>query len=106
VILPYSRAQIFTAGWEGKFQAHHILEVAMARDTLDMGEKAIDDIPAIILSEAEHKAITKKLNEARASFLQTNGKVADKPQELWQVYKEAYAGYPAWLEAIKGYFPK
>ena len=106
VILPYSRAKIFTAGWEGKFQAHHILEVAMARDTLDMGEKAIDDIPAIILSEAEHKAITKKLNEARASFLQTNGKVADKPQELWQVYKEAYAGYPAWLEAIKGYFPK
>jgi N-formylglutamate amidohydrolase len=70
VILPYSRAQIFTKGWGGKFQAHHALEVAMARDTLHMDEKAIANIPAIILTEAEHKAFTKALAEARAKFLE------------------------------------
>lgn len=106
VILPYSRAQIFTAGWEGKLQAHHILEVAMARDTLDMGPKAIDDIPAIILSEAQHKEITNTLNIVREKVLQGTGKkTPTTQQELWKIYQEAYKRYPAWLDAIKGYFP-
>ncbi|HRI69016.1 MAG TPA: hypothetical protein PK156_32520, partial [Polyangium sp.] len=46
VIMPYSRAKIFTRGWEGKFQAHHLLEVEMAKDTMKMDAKAINDIPA------------------------------------------------------------
>lgn len=104
VILPYSRAQIFTAGWEGKLQAHHILEVAMARDTLNMEAKAIDDIPAIILSEAEHKEITNRLAAARTKLLGKSDAKPDKEQ-LWAIYQAAYKDYPAWLDAIKGYFP-
>lgn len=104
VILPYSRAQIFTKGWGGKYQAHHILEVAMARDVLDIGKKAADDIPAIILSEAEHKAFTKALEEARANFLKTTGKSVSKPHELWAIYKEVYKSRPTWLQSIESYF--
>ncbi|MBK9265385.1 MAG: hypothetical protein IPM54_37070 [Polyangiaceae bacterium] len=108
VILPYSRAKIFTKGWEGKFQAHHALEVDMAEDIFGMDMKAIDDIPAIVLSEAEHKAITNKLNQARAKVLdglRREGKGAElSPSDLWKVYEEVYAGYPSWLDAIKPYF--
>jgi hypothetical protein len=107
VIMPYSRAQIFTTGWGGKFQAHHALEVAMAKKTLRMDKKAIENIPAIILTEAEHTAMTNKLNAARAKLLRDLRKTEEEltPTELWEMYKRAYADKPAWLEAIKGYFP-
>ena len=105
VIMPYSRAKIFTRAWEGKLQAHHLLEVEMAGRTLDMDAKAIDDIPAIVLSDAQHTRITNKLNEVRAEIL---GGVDRKLEahELWKVYQEAYKDSPAWLDAIKGYFPR
>ncbi len=106
VIMPYSRAKIFTRGWEGKFQAHHLLEAQMAKDTMKMDARSIDDIPAIVLSEAEHKAVTRRLNEARAEFLPGVKPEDMKPHDLWKVYQEAYQGYPAWLDAIEGYFKK
>ena len=102
VILPYSRAKIFTRGWEGKFQAHHILEVDMM-EQLKLG--AAEDAPAIILSEADHQVITTALDKARADFRSTMGREINSPQELWQIYQKVYAKYPSWLEAIKGYFP-
>ncbi len=105
VIMPYSRAKIFTRGWEGKFQAHHLLEVEMAEDVMDMNAKAINDIPAVVLSEAEHKVITRKLNEARAQILDGVERKL-KPHELWQVYQKAYKDSPAWLDAIEGYFKR
>lgn len=104
VILPYSRAKIFTAGWEGKLQAHHILEVDAAGTLFKMEKGAIDDIPAVILSEAQHKEITKRLTAARNEILGTNGNKPLDKQELWTVYQKVYKDYPAWLEAIEHYF--
>ncbi|MBK9260600.1 MAG: hypothetical protein IPM54_12350 [Polyangiaceae bacterium] len=104
VILPYSRAKIFTRGWEGKFQAHHILEVDMGDKVFKLG-KAIDDVPAIVLSEAEHKAVTKALEEARATVLAGTGKKYPDQQQLWAIYQKVYAPYPSWLKAIESYFP-
>jgi hypothetical protein len=105
VILPFSRAQIFTAGWGGKFQAHHALEVAMAKKTLGMNEKAIENIPAIVLTDAEHQVITKRLNDVRNEVLKGTGRDVPKPHELWKIYQEAYKDSPNLLKAIKGYFP-
>jgi hypothetical protein len=111
-ILPYSRARIFTRGWEGKFQAHHALEVDMAEEVFGMTKGEIDDIPAIILSDAEHKVVTKNLDAARGKVLdrlRREGKVENpqmSPGDLWQVYKEAYADHQPWLDAIYPYFVK
>ena len=103
VILPYSRAKIFTAGWEGKLQAHHLLEVDMADDVLGMEMKAIDDIPAIILSKEQHEFISAQLAKAQKE-LQRNVKPGDTPSpaQVWAMYQDVYKGYPSWLDAIKG----
>jgi hypothetical protein len=101
VIMPYSRAKIFTRGWEGKFQAHHALEVQMMED-FKMG--SAEDAPAIILSKTDHEAITAALDAARKEFKSTMGHEVSTPQELWTIYQKVYAGRPAWLEAIKSYF--
>jgi hypothetical protein len=106
VILPYSRAQIFTAGWEAKYQAHHIFEVRWMKE-LGLGEAA-KDAPAIILSKAEHEAITLKLADAGKMLLDNVKKTGKKldPADVWQMYQEVYKDQPNWLRAIEGYFPK
>ncbi|MBK9260603.1 MAG: hypothetical protein IPM54_12365 [Polyangiaceae bacterium] len=108
VILPYSRAKIFTRGWEGKFQAHHVLEVDVAEDVFGMGKQAIDDIPAIILSKEQHELITGRLTKAHNELLDTLKKTEKKlePADVWQMYQKVYKDYPSWLTAIEGYFKK
>ena len=106
VIMPYSRAKIFTRGWEGKFQAHHLLEADMAEKTFDLDAKAINDIPAIILSDVQHTRITNTLNAERAKILPGVNPRDIKPHEIWKVYQKAYRDNPAWLDAIEGYFKK
>jgi len=96
VIGPYDVMSQFTDGLGGVYQAHHILEEAMARD---LGlTKELDKIPSVILTEAEHKAITAKLRDW--------GNRGASPKKLWKAYQEAYASKPEWLEAIQKYFPE
>ncbi|MDC3988618.1 hypothetical protein [Polyangium jinanense] len=86
----------FTKDLGGAYQAHHLLEKAMAgRWGLT---KELDKIPSVILTEAKHKEITNRLKALtpRARDL----------KELWRNYQDAYANYPHWLEAIKPYFFK
>lgn len=105
VILPYSRAGIFTRGWEKFYQAHHILEVNMF-ERLGEAELAKDG-PAIILAKTEHQFITGELAKARKTMLdivaRRDGKL--QPADVWSMYQEVYRKHPDWLEAIKGYFP-
>lgn len=89
----YSVMSKFTQNLGGRYQAHHILEVKFA-EKFALG--ATDRIPAVILSEAEHKAITATL--ARETM---NVKT---PQALWAAYQRAYRLHPAWLKVIEGYF--
>ena len=91
----YSVMAKFTQGLGAKWQAHHILEKSIAQD-LKLG--ATDRIPSVILSETEHKAITKVLRG------QTTG--LTDPAMLWKAYQRVYAKHPAWLKAIEGYFVK
>ena len=92
---PYSKMTQFTDDLGGSYQAHHILEEQMFR-RFNLGKPDLG--PAVILTSAEHKAITKKLSEKTKGVANT--------KQLWQAYQEAYSDYPHWLEAIKPYFVK
>ena len=91
----YSVMAKFTEGFGGRVQAHHILEVQFAK-RFKLGNP--DKLPSVILIEAEHKAITAKLNLATARVKDAN--------DLWKVYQKAYVDHPHWLDAIRPYFVK
>ncbi|TKD10300.1 hypothetical protein [Polyangium fumosum] len=92
----YEVMKKFTDNLGGSYQAHHLLEKAMAgRWGLT---KELDKIPSVILTEAKHKNITKKLKELTPS--------ARDLKELWKHYQDAYVDNPHWLDAIKPYFVK
>ncbi|MFO0589952.1 MAG: hypothetical protein U0441_20590, partial [Polyangiaceae bacterium] len=95
VIGEYSVMAKFTKGLGARWQAHHILEVKFAK-LFNLG--ATDRLPAVILSEAEHKAFTAKLAKATAGV--------EDPKLLWEAYKKVYAGKDTWLKAIESYFVK
>jgi hypothetical protein len=52
---PYSILRKFTDDLGGKYQAHHILEVQYAK-RFNLGNP--DKMPAVLLTDQEHKAIT------------------------------------------------
>ncbi|MRG90900.1 hypothetical protein [Polyangium spumosum] len=95
-IAPYEVLSKFTDGMKGRYEAHHILEKAMARD---LGiTKELDKIPSVLLTVAEHRRFNKFFAANRSS-------VRDK-LDLWKLYEKAYADHPHWLDAIKPYFGK
>ena len=92
---PYSVMKKFTDNLGGKWQAHHIVEVKMMKD-FKLGNP--DHGLSVILTDAEHKAITAKLR------LKTAG--IDTKEKLWQVYQDVYKDHPHWLAAIESHFVK
>jgi len=82
---------------ESRVQAHHILEKSVAKE-LKLGNP--DQVPSVILTAAEHKAITAKL---KAEMKLVNPRTLP---EVWAAYQRAYADHPLWLKAIKSYFGK
>jgi hypothetical protein len=102
---PYEAMQQCTAGLKGGYQAHHILEKNVA-EKLGLGNA--DKVPSIILTEAEHKQVTKELGTKTRDLvdLVAENKItkADALSKIWTIYQEAYKKQPAWLAAIKPYF--
>ncbi len=92
---PYSVMKKFTDNLAGKWQAHHILEVKMF-EKFNLGKSNLG--PSVILTDAEHKAITAELSVRTAN--------AKTTEELWKAYKRVYKDHPHWLEAIESYFVK
>jgi hypothetical protein len=92
----YAVMKKFTDGMGGRVQAHHILEESMIKKW-KLGNP--DRGMSVILTDAEHKAITAKLKAAKTIEAKTT-------QKLWQAYQEAYVDHPDWLAAIKSYFAK
>jgi hypothetical protein len=98
---PYKLWQKFTAGLGGQWQAHHILEQQWFR----MWGKKLGDPnlgPSVILTNAEHNAITTKLQVEFGKL----GKRSPTLDEIWQVYQKVYKDCPHWLDAVKSYFNK
>ena len=93
---PYEVMKKFTDKLGGSFQAHHILEESMIKKW-KLGNPDLG--PSIILSDADHKAITAALKEADTAE-------ADSLKKLWKAYQRAYVDHPEWLDAIKSYFTK
>jgi hypothetical protein len=54
--------------------------------------------PSVLLTQAEHKEMSKKLAAAMTEVRTT--------KQLWQKYQEVYADHPDWLKAIEAYFKK
>ena len=94
VIGPYKVMKKFTEKLGGMFQAHHIFEKSKM---INMGLDP-DVGPAVLLTDAEHKAITAKLAAATKSV------EPKTPDELWKLYKDVYKDHPHWLSAIKHFF--
>jgi len=93
---PYNLMSEFTKGLAGHWQAHHIVERSMFKKF----KKKLGDPergPSVILTKAEHEAITRKLNQWKQEVKTTD--------QLWAKYKDAYSDKPAWLDAIRSYFP-
>ncbi len=95
---PYEVMREFTETLGGDWQAHHILEKAMARDLRIT--KELDKIPAVILTKAKHKRITDALAAEAKQFPKMS------KERLWKVYRKVYEEHPEWLKAIGEYFGK
>jgi len=94
---PYDLMSRFTKGLGGDWQAHHILEDSMFKRFKQFGDP--NRGPSVILTKAEHEAISARL---RAEGTQR----AETTAQLWEKYQEAYEEHPQWLEAIRSYFEK
>jgi hypothetical protein len=94
-IWEYSVMKKFTGKLGGQWQAHHILEEGMMKK-FRLGNP--DLAPSVILTAAEHKAITAKLSAQTPK--------AKTAPELWKAYQDAYVDHPNWLKAIESYFVK
>lgn len=107
-ILPYSRAEMFTKGWNKAYEAHKLLEKGMWDEVFDRTD--FENLPAIILKKKEHERITKKLQDVQDQLIRERirKKIPDPmkmtKERLWEIYQTAYAKDPEWLVAIKSYF--
>jgi hypothetical protein len=94
-IAEYAVMKKFTQNMGGRWQAHHLVERSMVKE---FGLGNAEQVPAVILTEAEHKAIRAKLRVAT--------KDVKDAQKLWQAYQRVYKKHPHWLKAIESYFVK
>jgi hypothetical protein len=92
---PYVRWSQFTDGLGGRFQAHHILEEQWFKKGLMKGDPNL--VPSVILTDAEHQVFNNKLAQWRPKIRTLD--------DLWAAYMDVYQNRPAWLNAIKSYFP-
>jgi hypothetical protein len=106
-VMPFSMGQKVTQGLESKFQAHKIFERQAFEHfgAKTFGADKVDDLlakaPSVVLTDAEHKVITNKLNAFwREVAKQPKGyKVPQK--RLREFYEDAYKDHPHWLQSIQ-----
>lgn len=96
-IAPYNVLQGVTKGHRGAIQAHHLVE---RRHLIRWGYSArqIAEAPAQVLSQSEHQAISRALQEAlptRRSYTR---------DAVWRAYQKVYAEYPQYLKSIQHIF--
>ncbi|MBV6462387.1 MAG: hypothetical protein HJHJAOHD_02536 [Flavobacteriales bacterium] len=82
-----------TKGFNGAIQAHHLVEVRHLRRLMMSAKNA----PSVILSKADHAAMTKTLQQ-----LLPYGQTYSKSQII-NAYKQAYSKYPEWVDLVIKY---
>jgi len=98
-IAPYKLWKAITQKLGRKYQAHHIYEQRWAKIFERADEKALGEMPSVILTKEAHKTITRRLDEAAKAY----GKKLSK-EDLWRIYQDVYKDSPHWLKAIERYF--
>lgn len=96
-IMPYQLGGKFTEKLGGKFQAHKIFE-KRALERLH-GRKDFEKLPSVILTDEEHKVISKALD---AQWNSVDAKNMTK-EKLRKIYHDVYVKRPEWLTAIDSY---
>jgi len=86
-----------TRGFEGRYQAHHLVEVKVLEQFGFDTAKA----PSVILTSAEHLPYSNEL--ARLIDPQVLHDMTKK--EIRDAYLKAYGGHPDWIQVVKWYFP-
>lgn len=97
-VTTYREAKALTRGLRGAIQAHHLKEVRHLK-RMGLTAKEIANAPAVVLTRADHQAVTAALRDAMPY-----GKVYDS-QRIWSELQRVYANFPDWLDAIRHYFP-
>lgn len=70
-------------------------------------DHAIAKAPSVILTDVEHQAITKKLNDFWKAAKKKSAVVKDyrvSQEELRKFYQDAYKDHPHWLQSIQHLF--
>jgi hypothetical protein len=96
-IASYDALSAATRNISHVYQAHHIVEVQVLK-LLDLPS---DVCPSVILSTAEHRAVTAALaREIPPGHIEAMTKT-----EIRQAYERAYRGHPEWIAEVRRYFP-
>src|SRR5215468_1710627 len=76
-IAEYRVMKKFTANLRGEYQAHHILEEAMAKD-LKLGSRNTDKLPSVVLTKADHQKITDRRRTEPGKAMGKDGRMTAK----------------------------
>jgi RHS repeat-associated protein len=96
-IASYRALQAVTKGHAGAIQAHHILEARHLR-YWGYADDAIANVPAQVLTHAEHVQISNALRQALPYGTRYTR------DQVWAAYQMVYRQYPQYLRAIQHYF--
>jgi hypothetical protein len=100
-VMPFEMASKFTQGLGNKFQAHKIFE-RQALKKWKGSDAGFEKLPSVVLTEAEHREVTRLLDVEWQKLLKRKGKgELVTTDELRDLYKKAYVDYPHWLEIIE-----
>jgi hypothetical protein len=107
-VMPFSMGQKVTQGLESKFQAHKIFEKQAFKhfETIfGPDQKALDaaiaKAPSVVLTDAEHEVITKRLNAFWRDVKKEGWGPAEVKKKLIVLYQDVYKDHPHWLQSIQ-----
>ncbi len=93
-IAPYSVQRTVTAGQGGSIQAHHLIERRFA----DVMGQSVADMPAVVVTRAEHQVFTNAWREAIPYGPSGTGRAY--PAQVEEAARQIYREYPEILQAL------
>jgi len=64
----------------------------------------LGDVPSVVLSRADHTAITRRLSELLPTGVRGGPPMRYSQREVREAYREAYSDYPQALEEVEVWF--
>lgn len=96
MIAPYDALKAVTLGFEGRIQAHHIVEEQVLKELHQPVDKAV----AVVVTVKQHSALSTSLAETigttKFEMLNTGSRAAYR-----RAYEQVYWGMPEWLAEVR-----